>query len=357
MSRVTTKRQPPGKAPRRAPRTRGFSLPLTTAPMEARVEDALPAQDGGWQYEPKWDGFRCLAFRADDAVELRAKSGKPLGRYFPEVVAALRELPVARFVVDGELVIEVAERLSFDALQLRLHPAESRIRKLALATPARLMLFDMLADRDGDSLIDRPLHERRQALEAFMHRAGPSARLGLSPATQRRGDAETWLRQSGEGWFDGVIAKRTDGRYDSGERAMIKVKKLKTADCVVGGFRYLGARRAVGSLLLGLYDDDGKLDHVGFTSTISNEERPALTRRLEALRRPPGFTGNAPGGPSRWSTERSAEWEPLRPELVVEVRYDHVTGRRFRHGTKLLRWRPDKAPRQCTFDQLEAAAR
>jgi ATP-dependent DNA ligase len=176
--------------------------------------------------------------------------------------------------------------------------------------------------------------------------------LGLSPVTERRAEAERWLSEAGEGWLDGVVAKRADGPYEAGERAMIKVKKLRTADCVVGGFRYLSARREVGSLLLGLYDDAGKLDHVGFTSTIANGDRAALTRKLEALRRPPGFTGNAPGAPSRWSTERSAAWEPLRPELVVEVRFDQVTGRRFRHGTKLVRWRPDKAPRQCTFAQL-----
>lgn len=336
----------------RAAKSRGFALPLSFAPMEARTERELPAQDGGWQYEPKWDGFRCLAFKDGDAVDLRARSGKPLGRYFPEIVAALRETPVERFVIDGELVIEREGRLSFDALQLRLHPAASRILRLSTEMPARLVLFDMLAAPDGKSLIGLPLRRRRQVLETFMRRVPASPSLTLSPFTDQHDEATRWLRQSGEGWLDGVIAKRADGRYESGERAMIKVKKLRTADCVVGGFRYQSARRQVGSLLLGLYDDDGKLAHVGFTSTIADKERAALTQRLEALRRPPGFTGNAPGGPSRWSTERSAAWEPLRPELVVEVRFDQVTGRRFRHGTKLLRWRPDKSPRQCTFVQL-----
>jgi len=324
-------------------------LRLDVMPMEARVEERLPAENGPWQYEPKWDGFRCIAFKAGAAVELRGKSGKPLGRYFPEIVSLLGALPTERFVVDGELIIEIDGRLSFDTLQMRLHPAASRIQKLSVATPARLVLFDMLAAADGAVLTDQPLRLRRQALDAFVRAADAPSGLAASPFTLRRAEAERWLRESGNGWFDGVVAKLLDGPYESGERAMIKVKKLATADCVVGGFRYRAGSRQVGSLLLGLY---GKLDHVGFTSTISDEERPALTRRLEALRQPPGFTGNAPGAPSRWSSERSSVWEPLRPDLVVEVRYDHVTGRRFRHGTKLMRWRPDKSPRQCTFAQL-----
>ena len=320
--------------------------------MEARTQSDLPTQDGGWQYEPKWDGFRCLAFKEGEAVDLRARSGKPLGRYFPEIVAALRDIPLKRFVVDGELVIEIEGRLSFDALQLRLHPAESRILRLSTETPARLVLFDMLAAPDGKPLTGQPLRRRREALETFMRHVRGAPLLALSPFTEQHEEAKRWLWQSGEGWLDGVIAKRADGPYESGERVMIKVKRLRSADCVVGGFRYQSARRQVGSLLLGLYDDEGRLDHVGFTSTIADKERAALTHRLEALRHPPGFTGNAPGGPSRWSTARSAAWEPLRPELVVEVRFDQVTGRRFRHGTKLLRWRPDKSPRQCTFVQL-----
>ena len=331
----------------------GLPLPLDTPPMEARSSEQLPDSGGPWQYEPKWDGFRCLAFKSGDMVDLRAKSGKPLGRYFPEVIALLREVAAPQFVVDGELVIELDGRLAFDALQMRLHPAESRIRKLAAATPARLMLFDMLVAPGGTVLIDKPLRQRRKALDTFMKKAAMPKRLLLSPRTTDHSKAAQWLTAAGNGGTDGVIAKRLDDRYTPGERTMIKVKRFRTADCVVGGFRYASKSRQVGSLLLGLYDADGKLDHVGFTSTITDADRPALTRKLEKLRGAPGFTGKAPGGPSRWSTERSGEWEPLRPELVVEVRFDHVTGDRFRHGTKLLRWRQDKAARQCTFDQIE----
>jgi ATP-dependent DNA ligase len=328
-----------------------FALPLDTAPMEAKAADALPDDKGHWQYEPKWDGFRCLAFKQDKAVELRAKSGKPLGRYFPELVAMLQQSSAQRFVVDGEIVIEIDGALSFDALQMRLHPAESRIRKLAAETPARLVLFDMLVAPNGQIVLDEPLDRRRELLETFVTSA-KREELMLSRTTRNVAEAKRWLSEAGHGSTDGIVAKLLADPYRPGERAMVKVKRLRTADCVVGGFRYLSDRREVGSLLLGLYDNAGKLDHVGFTSTIANDDRSALTRRLEALREPPGFTGKAPGGPSRWSTERSGQWEPLRPELVVEVRFDHVTGDRFRHGTKFLRWRPDKAPRQCTFEQI-----
>jgi ATP-dependent DNA ligase len=234
---------------------------------------------------------------------------------------------------------------------MRLHPAESRIRKLATETPARLILFDMLAAPSGAVLTGEPLRSRRKALEAFMKTAAVPKKLVLSPFTSDRAKAERWLK-AGTGGTDGVIAKHSDGIYAAAERAMVKVKLLRTADCVVGGFRYENHSRLVGSLLLGLYDAEGKLNHVGFTSTITNAERAALTRKLEKLREPPGFTGNAPGGPSRWSIARSGEWVPLRPELVLEVRFDHVTGGRFRHGTKLMRWRPDKSPAQCTSDQI-----
>jgi ATP-dependent DNA ligase len=333
----------------------GFGLPLDTSPMEAATAPSIPVEAGPWQYEPKWDGFRCLAFKAGGAVELRAKSGKPLARYFPDIVALLAGLAPPRFVVDGELVIEVGGRFAFDALQMRLHPAESRVRKLAAETPASLVVFDLLVAPDGSSLMREPLSERRAALEALVAGAGASARLVLSPASRDPEVAETWLKQAGQGALDGIVAKRLADPYAPGDRAMVKVKPRRTADCVVGGFRYLARRRAVGSLLLGLYDGEGKLDHVGFTATIADAERPALTRRLEAMRAPPGFTGNAPGGPSRWNTERTGAWEPVRPELVVEVRFDQVTGNRFRHGATLVRWRPDKAPRQCTFDQLGIA--
>jgi ATP-dependent DNA ligase len=318
------------------------------APMEALLAAELPAGDG-WQYEPKWDGFRCLARRDGADVTLTSKSGKPLARYFPEVVDILRSLEEPRFLLDGELIIPLGDALSFDALQLRLHPAESRIRKLSKETPAELMAFDLL-EVGGKSLLGEPLFERRQALERFVARNAVPGLL-LSPATTDRETALGWLQRSG-GALDGVVAKRTGQNYRPGKRAMIKVKQQRTADCVVGGFRYAERKREVGSLLLGLYDDEGLLDHVGFTSAIAAKDRPALTAKLEKLVEPPGFTGNAPGGPSRWNTERTTRWEPLQPVLVAEVRYDQVTGRRFRHGTGFLRWRPDKDPRQCTFDQL-----
>ncbi|MBV9044106.1 MAG: ATP-dependent DNA ligase [Alphaproteobacteria bacterium] len=323
--------------------------------MEARIADALP-RDGSWQYEPKWDGFRCLAFKRAGTVELRAKSGKSLTRYFPEVAAALAATKPKRFVLDGELVIPQGQVLSFDALQMRLHPAESRIRKLSVETPASLILFDMLEDADGEVLTEQPLRERREALETLFATLKQLS-LKLSPYTRKLAEAKKWLSRAGGGALDGVVAKQLDGAYLCGERAMLKVKCLRTADCVIGGFRYATNSRQVGSLLLGLYNGDGQLDHVGFTSGISDTERPKLTAKVEKLRGGAGFTGDAPGGPSRWSTERSAEWVPLKPVLVAEVQYDHVTGDRFRHGTRFLRWRPDKAPKQCTFDQLKQEAR
>ncbi|QPQ55126.1 ATP-dependent DNA ligase [Allosphingosinicella flava] len=324
-----------------------------TPPMEAKLAETLPDR-GDWQFEPKWDGFRCLAFRDGDKVELQSKAGKGLDRYFPEVVTALREVKADRFAVDGELLISEGDHLSFEALQMRLHPAESRIRKLSVETPAYLMLFDCLADTKGRSLLSQPLSQRRAALEAF-YAAENHPVFSLSPSTLGIAEARAWLGRTG-GALDGVVAKALDGAYLPGERAMVKVKCLRTADCVVGGFRYGTGSREVGSLLLGLYDDQGRLNHVGFTSSIPAVERPALTKRLEKLVEPPGFTGKAPGGPSRWSTDRSAEWQPLRPELVAEVRYDHVTGDRFRHGTKFLRWRPDKAVEQCRMEQLRPEA-
>jgi ATP-dependent DNA ligase len=329
-------------------------VPLDLPPMEARLVDDLPA-GSGWRYEPKWDGFRCLAFRSGEQVELKAKSGKPLARFFPDMVQALKALPVDRFVVDGELTISVGGELSFEALQARLHPAESRVRKLAAEHPASLVLFDCLMDAKGRALLDAPLKVRRRELESLYARFGRPEAIRLSPGSEDIAEARRWLARTGAA-LDGVVAKPLDGPYVPGERAMLKVKRLRTADCVVGGFRYAQNSRLVGSLLLGLYDAEGRLDHVGFTATITDAERPALTRRLEALAGGPGFTGSAPGGPSRWSTGRSAEWTALRPELVVEVRYDQVTGGRFRHGTKLMRWRPDKAPRQCTCDQLRSEA-
>jgi ATP-dependent DNA ligase len=316
--------------------------------MEALLAADLPEGDV-WQYEPKWDGFRCIARRDGDVIEMISRSGKPLGRYFPEVIEILRRIEEKRFILDGELILPLADRLDFEALQMRLHPAESRVQRLAKETPAELMLFDLL-QAGSKSFDEKPLFDRRAALETFYAKNAVDGLL-LSPATTDRGIALDWLKGSG-GALDGVVAKRLDQPYRFGERAMVKVKQLRTADCVVGGFRYAEKKAEVGSLLLGLYDDEGLLHHVGFTSGIPAKDRPALTGKLEALIEPPGFTGNAPGGPSRWNTERTAQWKPLKPKLVVEVRYDQVTGHRFRHGTALLRWRPDKAPKQCTFQQL-----
>jgi ATP-dependent DNA ligase len=320
--------------------------------------DALPVKEipsgAGWQYEPKWDGFRCIAFRDGNKIELQSKSGQPLGRYFPEVVAALLKLKAPKFVIDGELVIPVGKDLSFDDLLMRIHPATSRIQKLSRETPARLIVFDLLVDSTGKTLIGELLSKRRKKLEEFAQKYfRTNELLELSPATDKISLARKWLSTSGRK-LDGVIAKRLDLPYQSGDRTgMQKIKKLRTADCVVGGFRYASKGKLVGSLLLGLYDKSGLLNHVGFTSSFSESEKAPLTRKVEALIHGPGFTGNKPGGPSRWSTKRSSEWEPLAPKLVVEVQYDHFTGGRFRHGTKFLRWRPDKKASQCSYEQLD----
>lgn len=321
--------------------------------MEAKSVEKLPAGDA-WQYEPKWDGFRCLAFRDGDNVDLQSKSGQPLGRYFPELVEALGKLKAKQFVIDGEIVVPVKGKFSFDDLLMRIHPAASRIKKLAEETPSKLIVFDLLVDDRGKSLVDSTLKERRKKLDAFAKKYFPKNKsIELSPCTSDLTIAKDWLRGAGVD-LDGVIAKRNDVPYQSGNRhGMVKVKRLRTADCVVGGFRYASEGKVMGSLLLGLYDKDGLLHHCGFSSSFKSAEKPALTKKLEKLVKPPGFTGNAPGGPSRWATERSAEWQPLAPKLVVEVQYDHFTGGRFRHGTKFLRWRPDKNPRQCTFDQVK----
>jgi ATP-dependent DNA ligase len=321
--------------------------------MEAESVEELP-QGKEWQFEPKWDGFRCLIFRDGDKVRVQSKAGKPLDRYFPDVVAAALAVGARRFVVDGEIVIPVDGRLSFDDLLQRIHPAASRVTKLAASHPARIHIFDLLVDERGTSLVTKTMAERRERLESFADRHfPPRGAMLLSRVTRSRPTALRWLAGGGKGDLDGVIAKRIDLPYRSGERdGMVKVKRLRTADCVVGGFRYASRGKVVGSLLLGLYDNAGLLHHVGFCSSLAEKERRGLTEKLEKLIAAPGFTGKAPGGPSRWSTERSAEWEPLRPALVVEVGYDHMSGGRFRHGTRFLRWRPDKAPQQCGMDQL-----
>jgi ATP-dependent DNA ligase len=306
-----------------------------------------------WQYEPKWDGFRCLAFRDGDEVSLQSKAGQPLARYFPELVEAVKAVRAKKFVLDSEIAVPMGQKLSFEDLQLRLHPAESRIRKLAQATPAIMIVFDLLVDGKGRSLIDEPLEQRRARLEAFATKNfEKEGFIFLSPATTDPNIARRWFSNPGES-LDGIIAKRRDLAYQSGERlGMQKIKQIRSVDCVVGGFRYGTNSKQVGSLLLGLYDEAGLLHHVGFCSAIKASEKAELTRRLERLKMPPGFTGRAPGGPSRWSTERSGQWEPLEPTLVVEVGYDHFTGGRFRHGTNFRRWRPDKSPRQCGMDQV-----
>ena len=330
-----------------------MTLPLTKkyAPMEADPASELPSGPN-WHYEPKWDGFRCIAFRDGHRVDLESKSGKPLTRYFPELVAALRAVRAERFVLDGEIVIPVDGDLSFDSLLQRIHPAASRVEKLSKETPSVFIVFDLLVDAAGEKLVQLPLTKRRIALEAFAKKFLRAAKsIQLSPVTKDIALAKKWFHM-GVG-LDGIVAKRVDLTYQSGNRdGMQKIKTHRTADCVVGGFRYLEKKRVVGSLLLGLYDSAGKLDHVGFTSSIHDEDRKPLTKKLEALIQPPGFTGKSPGGPSRWSTKRSTEWEPLATKLVVEVQFDHFTGGRFRHGTKFLRWRPEKSPKSCTMRQV-----
>ena len=331
-----------------------MTLPIKPpfAPMEALLVSEIPA-GANWEYEPKWDGFRCLAFRDGKHVELQSKSCQPLERYFPEVVEALLKLKASKFVLDGELVIPVSGGFSFDDLLQRIHPAASRVTKLSRETPAHFIVFDLLVDDTGKALVDLPLGKRREKLESFARkRLAKNQSIELSPKTKNIDVARKWLSTSGLK-LDGVIAKRLDLPYRSGERdGMQKVKRMRTADCVVGGFRYASKGKVVGSLLLGLYDDEGLLHHCGYTSSFTEEQKKELTRQLEPLVKPPGFTGNKPGGPSRWSTKKTSEWEPLQTKLVAEVQFDHFTGGRFRHGTKFLRWRPDKKPKQCTFKQL-----
>jgi ATP-dependent DNA ligase len=325
-------------------------------PMEAKSVKEIPAGPG-WLYEPKWDGFRCLVFRHNDDVLMQSKAGQPLARYFPELVHAFQSLNANQFVLDGEIVIFRDGRPSFDDLLQRIHPAESRIRKLARESPASLLVFDLLVDDRGHSLVDLPLSERRRLLVEFFDKLGMHTdAVRLSPAAHEHAEAERWMKELAGSGFDGVIAKRADASYASGERTgMVKVKRVRTADCVVGGFRWASKGGEVGSLLLGLYNEEGLLNHVGFTSSFRGEQRQELKEILQPLRGGTGFSGHAPGGPSRWSTERSGEWERLDPKLVCEVSYDYFNQGRFRHGTKFLRWRPDKDPRECTYEQVQPA--
>jgi ATP-dependent DNA ligase len=321
--------------------------------MESKQVDAIP-QGEKWGYEPKWDGFRCIAFRDGDDIELQSKALKPLARYFPDMVESLRALSASRFVLDGELVIPFEGSLSFEQLLLRIHPAASRVKKLAAETPALFVAFDLLEPERGNTLVDAPLSARRERLETFAAKYFTED-IKLSPHTTSYDQAEKWL-SGHRGGLDGVMAKRLDMPYRSGERdAMQKIKRYRSADCVVAGLRWSSAGKgSIGSLLLGLYDESGLLHHVGFTSSMPRELKAQVTEHVKPFIGGSGFSGRSPGGPSRWATERSAEWVPLKPDLVVEVRYDHFSEGRFRHGTTFMRWRPDKEPEQCRFETLES---
>jgi ATP-dependent DNA ligase len=328
-----------------------FQPPL--APMEAKHVATLPSVDG-WQFEPKWDGFRAIAFRDGKEVSLSSRKELPFNRYFPEVVEAVRTLPERRLVLDGEIVIFTGDGkgLDFDALLQRIHPAESRVRRLARETPASFIVFDLLARKDRD-LRGRPLRDRRAALELVMEPAEPP--LHLSPNTYDRRLATRWLESFVVQGLDGVVAKRLDAIYRSGEREMLKVKRERTADCVVIGFRWAKDLKgeAVGSLLLGLYGPDGELWQVGFSSGFTQAARRELVKTLQPHRE--GTSAEPPPGQmamSRWAHGKDLSYEKLRPELVVEVAFDQVTGHRIRHGSRFVRWRPDKPPAQCTFEQL-----
>jgi ATP-dependent DNA ligase len=331
-------------------------------PMLARLADELPV--GDYLYEPKWDGFRAIVFRDAEGVYIQSRDTRPLDRYFPELHQALLERLPKKCVVDGEIVIVTARGLDFDTLQLRLHPAASRVEKLAKETPSSFVAFDVLAVA-GRSLISAPQAARRAALEELLAAVTPP--VYLTPATRDRAIALDWLTRFEGAGLDGVIAKLESGTYLPGKRAMIKVKHARTADCVVAGFRwYKSVRNAVGSLLLGLYDDSGVLQHVGVTCSFTTVRRRELVEelaplRVDALRNHPwrewagaaAESSRMPGAQSRWSAGKDLSWEPLRIERVCEVKYDHMQRDRFRHAALFLRWRPDKRPQDCRYDQLE----
>ena len=320
-------------------------------PMEAKRVDKVPAGDK-WQFEPKWDGFRAIIYRAGDVVAIQSKAGQPLTRYFPELVEAFLALKPKEFVLDGEIVVPVGGHLSFDDLLQRIHPAESRVRKLAAENPANYFAFDILFAK-GKALNERPLEVRREKLEAFFATAGAKGLIHLSPATTDRKVGLEWFNKFGAVGLDGVMAKLLGEPYHSGDReGMVKVKHLKTAECVVGGFRYGEGTKVVGSLLLGLYDEKKRLVHIGHTSSIKKDSRGDLTKELQSLHAENPFEVRIPGGPSRWASGKSGDWEPVRPELVCEVEYDYFSQGRFRHGSKFLRWRPEKDPKSCTMDQV-----
>ena len=336
-------------------------------PMLAKVAEALPPE-GPWLFEPKWDGFRAIVFRKGREVFIQSRDLRPLDRYFPELHDLFRERLPAGCIVDGEIVIAGKDGLDFDALQMRLHPAASRVEKLARETPAAFVAFDLLEAR-GRSLMPRRLVERRAALEGLLEDTKPP--LHLTPMTRERRIATEWLARFEGAGLDGVIAKQADLPYRPGERAMVKVKHARTADCVVAGFRWhKSGQDAVGSLLLGLYDDAGVLHHVGVASAFTMAVRRGLAKELAPLRKnalarhpwrdwaseAAQASQRMPGGQSRWSAGKDLSWEPLRIERVCEVRYDHLQGDRFRHAAVFERWRPDKTARQCRYDQLEVTA-
>ncbi|GAC1390132.1 MAG: ATP-dependent DNA ligase [Vulcanimicrobiaceae bacterium] len=331
-------------------------IALDFAPMEAQAVKSLPTE-GPYQFEPKWDGFRALCFRDGDTVHIQSKSGQPLARYFPELVADLLAASVEHFVLDGELVVAVDGRFDFDQLLQRIHPAASRVKMLAAAFPATYIVFDLLVDETRAKTYMQPLTMRRPQLERFAGRYFTEMeQVQLSVATTDPEVAAEWYLRVG-GAIDGIVAKRADIPYSSGDRhGMVKVKSMRTADCIVGGYRVSNDGTSIGSLLLGLYDADGHLDYVGFTSGFSATEKRSLLKELAAMKSQSAFTARSPGGPSRWSRGKESAWVPVAPTKVLEVEFDHVSGGRFRHGTKPLRFRPDKDPAQCTTDQLAAPA-
>ncbi|HSO95920.1 MAG TPA: ATP-dependent DNA ligase [Acidimicrobiia bacterium] len=331
-------------------------------PMLAKLARELPTGDG-WSYEPKWDGFRCVVFRDHDEVELGSRNGRPLNRYFPEILDPLRSALPDRAVVDGELVIATPSGLDFDLLSLRIHPAASRVAKLAGETPSSFVAFDVLAVDDQD-LREDGFAARRDRLEQIVTE---SPLVHRTPATTDRTVAGQWFDDFEGAGLDGVVAKALDSPYREGERTMVKVKHLRTADCVVAGYRPHKDGKGVGSLLLGLYDEQGALHHVGVASSFAAPLRAQLVDELAPYREdaltdhPWRDWGGAdaaatrmPGSPSRWNATKDLSWEPLRPELVAEVAYEHLQGDRFRHTARFARWRPDREPRSCTYDQLEA---
>ena len=331
--------------------------------MLAKLVDTLPTGDG-FLFEPKWDGFRAIVFRTENDVYIQSRDLKPLDRYFPELHDVLIAQLPPQCVLDGEIVIVTPHGLDFDALQLRLHPAASRVAKLAAAAPSSFVAFDALA-ADGESLLERSQQERREALERVLAKVSPP--IYLTPMTRDRRLAAEWLERFEGAGLDGVIAKPDSQPYSPGKRTMLKIKHARTADCVVAGFRFhKSGDDAVGSLLLGLYDDKGTLHHVGVTSSFTMAARKALVEELEPLRsnaleshpwrawaEAEGGGQRMPGGHSRWSAGKDLSWEPLRIERVCEVKYDHLQGDRFRHAATFLRWRPDKRPDQCRYDQLD----